>query len=171
MNGNMYNAQNYAYQPAGNASFTPQNTTTNTSGMTGSMMNNWSDTDSGYVTQPNMPSQWHDGPTTQRINQIRNMPMNDMSIGSNQTISLTPETLTNTDFLPAYLSKHVGKWIRAEFLIGGFLEQRVGVLFEVGASYIIIKSIEPETLVVCDLFSIRFVTVVLDNDFPKLMSF
>lgn len=84
-------------------------------------------------------------------------------------VSFTPETLTNIDFLPAYLSQHIGKWIRADFLIGNSIEQRVGILNEVGASYIIIQAIEPATLVVCDLFSIKFVTIILDGDYPKLM--
>ena len=79
-----------------------------------------------------------------------------------------PETLTNPDFLPAYLRKQIGKWVRVDFLIGGGIEQRVGVLEEVGASYIILNVIEPATLLVCDLFSIKFVTVVLDDDFTKL---
>lgn len=153
MNTNFYDSQNYGYQPANNMSYTPNTSTTNSSGMTGQMINQWPN---------NANNQWHNQETVDKINQLQN---------STQTISLTPETLSNTDFLPAYLTKHIGKWIRAEFLIGGFLEQRVGILYEVGASYIIIKSIEPDTLVACDLFSIRFVTIVLNNDFPKLMSF
>jgi hypothetical protein len=162
MNTNIYDAQNYGYQPANNMSYTPNSSTTNSSGMTGQMMNQW---------QSNTNNQWHNQETIDKINQIQNSAQNNMINPGNQSISLTPETLSNTDFLPAYLSKHIGKWIRAEFLIGGFLEQRVGILYEVGASYIIIKSIEPDTLVACDLFSIRFVTIVLNNDFPKLMSF
>lgn len=96
-------------------------------------------------------------------------PMNNNS--SSGTISLTPETLTNTSFLPAYLSQYIGHWIRAEFFIGEAVEQRVGVLHEVGASYFIIEAIEPQTLIVCDMFSVRFVTIVLDDDFSRLMKF
>ena len=73
-----------------------------------------------------------------------------------QIISLRPETMTNTDFLPAYLNQYLGNWVRAEFFIGDTIEQRVGVLHEVGASYIIIEAIEPQTLIVCDIFSLRF---------------
>ena len=85
-----------------------------------------------------------------------------------QNTSVRPESLTNPDFLPAYLHQHIGKWVRVDFLIGGGIEQRVGVLEEVGASYIILNVIEPATLLVCDMFSIKFVTVVLDDDFTKL---
>lgn len=98
------------------------------------------------------------------------MPWNNNSgmQGWQQTQSVRPESLTNPDFLPAYLSQHLGKWVRVDFLIGGGIEQRVGVLEEVGASYIILNVIEPATLLVCDLFAIKFVTVVLDDDFTKL---
>ena len=58
----------------------------------------------------------------------------------------------------------------ADFLIGDSIEQRVGILEDVGASYIILNAIEPATLVVCDLFSIKFVTIVLDDsEYPKLL--
>ncbi len=85
------------------------------------------------------------------------------------TISLRPETMTNTDFLPAYLSQFIGRWVRCEFFIGDTVEQRVGVLHDVGASYIIIDVIEPQTLVVCDIFSLRFVTIVLDEEYGRLL--
>jgi hypothetical protein len=90
---------------------------------------------------------------------------------SGGTISLTPETLTNTSFLPAYLSQYIGHWIRADFFIGESIEQRVGVLHEVGASYFIIEAIEPQTLIVCDMFSVKFVTIVLDDEFSRLLRF
>lgn len=85
-----------------------------------------------------------------------------------QNTSVRPESLINPDFLPAYLYQHIGKWVRVDFLIGGGIEQRVGILEEVGASYIILNVIEPATLLVCDMFSIKFVTIVLDDDFTKL---
>lgn len=103
--------------------------------------------------------------------QSNNMPnnynMNNMP--SNQTISLRPETMTNTDFLPAYLNQFIGKWIRAEFFIGDTVEQRVGVLHEVGASYLIIDAIEPQTLIVCDIYSLKFATIILDEDYGRFV--
>ncbi len=85
------------------------------------------------------------------------------------TISLRPETMTNTDFLPAYLRQFIGRWVRCEFFIGEAVEERVGVLYDIGASYIIIDVIEPQTLMVCDIFSLRFVTVILDDDYGRLL--
>lgn len=95
------------------------------------------------------------------------MVSNGVSAGS--SISLRPEVLTNTDYLPAYLTQYIGHWIRADFFIGDAIEQRVGILKEVGASYIIIDAIEPATLIVCDIYSLKFATVILDDDFTRLM--
>ena len=99
------------------------------------------------------------------------MPQNNMmtTAPNGNTISLRPETMTNTDFLPAYLRQFIGRWVRCEFFIGDTVEQRVGVLHDVGASYIIIDVIEPQTLVVCDIFSLRFVTIVLDEEYGRLL--
>ncbi len=81
-----------------------------------------------------------------------------------------PETVTNPMFWPAYLRNFIGLWVRVDFFIGNSLEQKVGQLLEVGASYIVLNVLEPETIVVCDIFAIKFVTVVFDSDFPKLVS-
>ena len=90
---------------------------------------------------------------------------------ASQSISFTPETLTNMSFLPAYLSQFIGHWIRADFFIGDTIEQRVGVLHEVGAIYFILEAIEPQTLLVCDMFSVKFVTIILDDDLSRLARF
>jgi hypothetical protein len=51
--------------------------------------------------------------------------------------------------------------MRVEFLIGtsGALVDRIGVLMEVGASYIVIQPFQTDDLLMCDLYSIRFVTI------------
>ncbi len=104
-------------------------------------------------------------------NGISSIPQNNMlaTAPNGNTVSLRPETMTNTDFLPAYLKQFIGRWVRCEFFIGDTVEQRVGVLHDVGASYIIIDVIEPQTLIVCDIFSLRFVTIVLDEEYGRLL--
>lgn len=82
----------------------------------------------------------------------------------------TPETLVNTAFMPAYLSEQIGKWMRVEFLIGNHLTDRVGRLIEVGASYIVLQLLDPNTTLLCDLFSIKFVTIIDNQDFESLIS-
>jgi len=78
----------------------------------------------------------------------------------NGNSSMEPETVTNALYTPAFLRQHIGKLVRAEFLIGtNYLEDRTGILVEVGASYIILRSIQDGNLLYCDIYSIKFVTI------------
>ena len=59
--------------------------------------------------------------------------------------SNSPEIMTNNIYTPAFLREQIGKLVRVEFLIG--------------ASYILLQSIESNTLLYCDIYSIKFVTI------------
>lgn len=88
---------------------------------------------------------------------------------------IIPETLKNTVYTPAFLRKHIGKLVKVEFLIGTtYLEDRTGILLEVGASYIVLRSVQDNNLLYCDIFSIKFVTIStqsfiygMDYTFPQ----
>lgn len=60
-----------------------------------------------------------------------------------------------------YLKEHIGQNVRVEFLIGtdGALIDRTGRLVEVGENYIILQPFGTDDLLMCDLFSIKFVTI------------
>lgn len=74
--------------------------------------------------------------------------------------SNSPEIMTNNIYTPAFLCEQIGKLVRVEFLIGtNNLVDRVGILQDVGASYILLQSIESNTLLYCDIYSIKFVTI------------
>ena len=76
------------------------------------------------------------------------------------TDSNSPEILTNNIYTPAFLREQIGKLVRVEFLIGtNSLVDRVGILEDVGASYILLRSIESDTMVYADIYSIKFVTI------------
>lgn len=71
-----------------------------------------------------------------------------------------PEVLTNTIYTPAFLREQIGKLMRVEFLIGtNNLVDRIGILADVGASYILLRSFENDSLVYCDLYAIKFITI------------
>ena len=71
-----------------------------------------------------------------------------------------PEVLTNQIYTPAFLRTQIGRLMRVEFLIGtNNLVDRIGILSEVGASYIVLRSFENDSLVYCDLYSIKFITI------------
>ena len=72
----------------------------------------------------------------------------------------SPEILTNSIYTPAFLREQIGKLIRVEFLIGtNNLVDRIGILEDVGPSYILLRSLESDSLVYCDIYSIKFVTI------------
>lgn len=72
-----------------------------------------------------------------------------------------PQTVQNPYYLAGKLKSYIGKDVRVEFLIGtnGPLVDRLGTLLEVGASYIIIRPIRTDDTLICDFYSIKFVTV------------
>lgn len=77
-----------------------------------------------------------------------------------QTQNTTPEILTNPIYTPAFLREQIGKLMRVEFLIGtNNLVDRIGILEDVGASYILLRSFENDSLVYCDIYSIKFITI------------
>lgn len=81
---------------------------------------------------------------------------------NNDTTTATnmPETLTNSIYTPGFLRNYIGKLLKVEFLIGtSGLQDRIGILLEVGASYIVLRSVQDNNLLYCDIFSIKFVTI------------
>ena len=72
----------------------------------------------------------------------------------------SPEILTNNIYTPAFLREQIGKLMRVEFLIGtGSLVTRSGVLNTVGVSYIVLYEAAQDRYMICDLYSIKFVTI------------
>jgi len=72
----------------------------------------------------------------------------------------TPEVLTNNIYTPAFLREQIGKLVRVEFLIGtNNLTDRIGILEDVGASYILLRSLESGVITYADIYSIKFVTI------------
>ena len=71
-----------------------------------------------------------------------------------------PETpVYNIQFTQGYLRTQIGSKVRVEFLIGtNSLQDRRGTLVYVGISYIIIQEEETDDLLLCDIYSIKFVT-------------
>jgi hypothetical protein len=73
----------------------------------------------------------------------------------------TPTTVESPYYTAGFLRNFLGKNMRVEFLIGttGPLVDRIGVLVEVGASYIVLRPYLTDDLLMCDLYSIKFVTI------------
>ncbi len=74
--------------------------------------------------------------------------------------SNSPEVLTNNIYTPAFLREQIGKLVRVEFLIGtNTLTDRIGILEDVGASYILLRALESGVLTYADIYSIKFVNI------------
>lgn len=73
---------------------------------------------------------------------------------------MIPPVLSNIGYTQAYLKTLIGKNVRVSFLIGtSLLMDRVGTLVDVGISYIVLKQLDSNTKVMCDLYSIKFVDI------------
>lgn len=73
-----------------------------------------------------------------------------------------PTTVESPLFTPGFLRTQIGRKMRIEFLIGSNnLTDRTGTLVAVGASYVLIRLIDSDDLMMCDIYSIKFVTIIL----------
>ncbi len=83
----------------------------------------------------------------------------------------SPEILTNSIYTPAFLREQIGKLMRVEFLIGtNNLVDRIGILDDVGASYILLRSLENDSLVYCDIYAIKFITISTTGIYGGMMN-
>ena len=79
-----------------------------------------------------------------------------------------PEILKNNIYTPAFLREQIGRLMRVEFLIGtNNMVDRIGVLQDVGASYILLRSVENDSLIYCDIYSIKFITISTTSMYPN----
>jgi hypothetical protein len=94
------------------------------------------------------------------------MPMQSPMTMPSQTQMQSPmvqgaPTVMSPGYVPGYLKSLIGKYILAEFLIGtNTFVDRYGQLLEVGTNYFVLRDVNFNTTVMCDLYSVRFVTVL-----------
>lgn len=70
-------------------------------------------------------------------------------------------TILDTDYTQGYLKTQIGKRVLVTFLLGtSTLQDRSGILETVGVSYIIIREPETNRRTLCDIYSIKFVSIV-----------
>ena len=92
----------------------------------------------------------------------------DRNVNMNQN---SPEILTNTIYTPAFLRQQIGRLMRVEFLIGtNNMTDRIGILEDVG-SYILLRSFENDSLVYCDIYSIKFITISTTGVYGTMNNF
>ena len=116
---------------------------------------------------------WPSTPSAQYQTQIPQQPMTQMP-SPTQVTPQTPHlaqipiqnmenqilfpTVADIGYTQGYLKSQIGSKIKVEFLIGtNMLVDREGTLVDVGISYIIIIETETDDLLLCDIYSIKFV--------------
>lgn len=63
-----------------------------------------------------------------------------------------------TDYTQGYLKTQIGRRVKIDFLIGtNTVQDRDGILVDVGISYVIINETDTDDLLLCDIYSIKFV--------------
>ncbi|MBU3180227.1 hypothetical protein [Clostridium psychrophilum] len=85
---------------------------------------------------------------------------------TNQNFKIAPSSpiVNNKLYNQGWLTTQIGKYIKIEFLIGSNMYlDREGTLLEVGISYIVIKESGTNDIVMCDIYSIKFVRVFDDQ--------
>lgn len=72
-----------------------------------------------------------------------------------------PPPSTEKGYIPNYLASNIGKNVRAEFIIGtNQYVDKTGVLIEVGINYFVLLDVNSRAHIMCDLYSVKFVTVL-----------
>lgn len=72
-----------------------------------------------------------------------------------------PPPSSEKGYIPYFLASNIGKNIRADFIIGtNQYVDKTGKLAEVGVNYFVIYDENSRTSVMCDLYSVKFVTVL-----------
>jgi hypothetical protein len=72
--------------------------------------------------------------------------------------SAAGQPVMDVQFTQGYLKTQIGRRVKVEFLLGtNTIEDRDGILVDVGISYIIINETDTDDLLLCDIYSIKFV--------------
>ncbi len=72
-----------------------------------------------------------------------------------------PPPASDRNYIPGYLRRQIGKNVRAEFLLGTAITiDKTGILREVGVNYFVLEDYISHAMIMCDLYSVRFVTTL-----------
>lgn len=78
-----------------------------------------------------------------------------------QPILGTPKESDNSQYLQEYLKSMIARFVKIDFLLGNdVIISKEGILKEVGTDYIVLEMIQSNDLLVCDIYSIKFVQII-----------
>ena len=71
-----------------------------------------------------------------------------------------PPPAAEEGFIPYYLASNIGRTVRAEFIVGtSQYVDKAGVIKEVGINYFVLHDTNARADIMCDLYSVKFVTI------------
>ncbi len=70
-----------------------------------------------------------------------------------------PPPVMDYQYIAGYLNNNIGSFVRAEFIVGSnqFIDKS-GRLLEVGINYFVLEEFASRHRILCDLYSVKFVT-------------
>ena len=96
------------------------------------------------------------------------IPSNELNLPAAEDFTALPACQGS---IPQFLSDNIGYFVVIEFLIGTqAMTSRQGILYSVGASYIILYEETSRTFVMCDIFSVKFVTFYFPGQRPTTVA-
>lgn len=104
---------------------------------------------------------------------MRDVNLNTVSASNNGNFATPPPQDFNTEAMRGsmqqVLSENLGEFVVVEFLIGTqSMQKKQGILYSVGTSFVALYEEITQTFVVCDIFSIKFVTFYLPGQRPGM---
>ncbi len=71
-----------------------------------------------------------------------------------------PPPAAEPGFIPHFLASNIGRAVRAEFIVGtSQYMDKTGIISEVGINYFVLYDTNARADVMCDLYSVKFVTL------------
>lgn len=112
-----------------------------------------------WATQPGMPTTGTPGtPTTRPPATSPSTPRSPVDFAPEQG----PPVLRNDGYLQAHLKQYIGRPVKVEFILGtNMFIDREGTLMDVGIDHIVLRETRTDDLLFADLYSIKFVTILL----------
>ena len=112
-----------------------------------------------------MPQFFPDGPAAVNLNNLSEQG----GINLPPESSMTFETAGMQGSMQQLLSENLGKFVMADFLVGvSNIVRRVGILYSVGRSFIVLYLEAYHTFQVCDIFSLKFVSFFPPGSEPSI---
>ena len=107
------------------------------------------------------------------IRQVQNYSSNQMKNPAQQQAAMPEQNYSDNfeeapgsptelgkEYTQGYLKTIIGQRVKIFFLIGtNIIQDRDGILTDVGISYVVLRELETNYLILCDIYSIKFVTI------------